>query len=273
MMNEEDNIPLLITSVRSQITDTPVALVAADNNSTDRSVAHVKEMGGNVVHAPKQGIGPARQKALEYIQRHTTVPERTILIQTDADCVMDRLDYISSVATAFQDNPAVMVGVGPGTYAVPFEDGSTIELASARDYAQLLGTTGMAGYIKALGKDPRDYLLEEPYRYLIGPNTTYRMSLFRDYPIHYPDDQRWESLDISIRTQRHIGGSSIQYVDGQRMRISSRAITAEEPYLTQDRLQDIRDRGFVEVFTEGKTVVDPLTTVAMVLSELGPMNR
>ncbi len=266
--NEESYITALINSLKGQDTVNPLALIVADNNSTDETAGIVSHMGGNVVHASKQGVGPARQHAVESVIASIQHPEHCVLIQTDADCIADR-NYVHSVVKAFLENPNMQIGIGPSVYTIPLADGSNEVLESGKRHGELLGTKGLRGYFEALGRDAKDYLIEPPFRYLVGPNTTFRASVFTNSELHYPSDRRWETLDMSIRYQQlNPSKLTIQYVDGQRMHVSPRAIVGEAPFLTDERIDAIRQAGYVAMHKSDGTDETPYQTAARVIHEI-----
>lgn len=266
--NEEECLPDLILSLKSQTTDTPIVLLVGDNNSTDETSPTVHAHGGNTLHAAKPGVGATRQAILERILADMTNPEQTIIIQTDADCQLDS-DYVHSAEEAFRMDPRVQVGVGPSTYKIPTSSHGTIEIDSGRGYGELLGTSGLRGYFEKLHRAPSDYLIEPPYRYLVGPNTTFRASLFLDSDIRYPTDGRWETLDLSIKIQQRTpSATSIAYIDGQSMQVSARAILGGNPFLTNERLQQLRAQGFVNMFKHEGVTNTPFDTMKAIIREI-----
>jgi glycosyltransferase involved in cell wall biosynthesis len=266
--NEEAYIGSLINSLKGQQTTSPLAVIVADNNSNDGTVRRVRQLECNVISAPKQGVGPARQRAIDCALAHARQYKLSLFVQTDADCVADPR-YIHSVVAAFSAHPDMQIGIGPSIYSIPCEDGSTVVLDSGRQYGEFLGTKGLRSYFEAFGRDVGDYLLKPPFRYLVGPNTAFRASVFTDTALRYPDDGRWETLDFSIRfQQRYASDRTIQYVDGQRMQVSPRAILGNAPYLTADRLKVIRTAGYVAMFRQEGTDETPFETAARIIQEI-----
>ena len=269
-LNEEATIPKLIDSITAQTCEVPVALVVADDGSTDATADIVKDMGGIVTGTDNpRGVGPARQRAVDWaIACMETDPERTLLIQTDADCLLSP-GYIGAVVKAFHENPAIQVSVGPSVYTMPLHTGESITLATAKQYGNLLGTTGLRGYFTAANRDVEDYLLEPPFRYLVGVNTVLRASLFTNHTICYPSDKRWETLDLSIRLQQQLPSSkSIHYIKGQHMQVSPRAILGGESVLTPERIADIREAGYVGMYKNSGVDCSPYDTARTIIHEL-----
>jgi hypothetical protein len=268
-LNEEESISDLIRSLRDQVSDTPLALVVADNNSTDGTAHLTRAEGGNVIPAARPGVGPARQCAIDHaLMMSPTDFDHTILLQTDADCIVAP-GCVQSAVDAFAAKPDMRVGVGPSIYVMPHEDGSVVRLSSGKDYGRLLGTKGIRAYFESLGRNAADYLIDEPFRYLIGPNTSFRASVLTETDLRYPDDGRWETLDLSIRLQRRFpSSSSIQYVQGQKVHVSSRAILGDRPYLTAERLTEIRQAGYVGMYRSEGVAITPEDTVRRVIREL-----
>ncbi|MGE5309843.1 MAG: glycosyltransferase family A protein [Sphaerimonospora mesophila] len=266
-LNEEETIGSLIESFQHQNVPYPVILLVGDNNSTDRTNEIVRDSGSNVLMVAKPGIGVVRQALLERIQKEAMDPNQTIIVQTDADCVASP-DYITSVVQEFQRDPSIQVGVGPSIYSVPMENGETISISSGREYGELLGTSGLTACFRALNREPQDYLIQPPFRHLVGPNTTFRASLFLDSDIRYPVDGKWEMVDLSVKIQQCIGGPAISYINGQSMDVSPRAILGNNTRLTDTRLQELRSQGYVDVFKTGGASHSPLATIAMTLEEI-----
>ncbi|HSX36334.1 MAG TPA: glycosyltransferase family A protein [Patescibacteria group bacterium] len=265
-LNEEANLTSLIASFQRQDADVPIAVVVGDNNSVDGTTAVTQKLGGNVVAAPVPGIGPTRQAVVDFIIDHCeTDLACAVIAQTDADCEAEA-GYARAVSSAFAEYPNVMVGVGPSVYEIKTEGGTLLRLSDAKGYGDLLGTTGLRGYFDLAERDIADYLLEPPYRYLAGPNTAYRASLFRDHDIRYPSGREWESICVSVQVQRRLpSATAIRYIPGQVMNVSPRAIVgAERGVLTQERLGAIRATGHVGVFS-GEGSIAPLDTTLSVI--------
>lgn len=267
--NEAEEVPALVDSLRAQVVDAPVKLVVADNNSTDNTSEVVQARGGNVLVATKQGAGAARQVALDGTLGDTPVrPERTVFVETDADSI-PRDGYLASVLQSFRQNRNMLVGVGPSEYTIPTESGEELHLVGGRAYGELLGTQSMRGYFETFGRQAQDYLLDSPYRYLVGPNTTFRGSLFTEHGLDYRTDGRWEVLDLGVRVQRAVPSSqAIRYVPGQHMDVSPRAILGESSVLTADRLNEIRALGYVGMFKKDGNGHNPFTTMKAVLADI-----
>jgi len=267
-LNEENDIGKLIDSFKIQETDSPIVLLVGDNNSTDQTPRIVQEHGGNVLLVTQPGVGAVRQATLEHVLRDVPDPEKAIIVQTDADCEA-MPGYLASVIKEFQRDTAIQVGIGPSVYSIPVENGEVLEIASGREYGELLGTSGLRAYFEALNRNPQDYLIEPPFRYLVGPNTAFRASLFLDTEIHYPTDGKWETLDLSIKVQQRIpSATSIYYINGQRMQVSPRAILNGDPYLTDTRLEELHSIGYVGMFKGDGVNRTPLDTVSEVVHEI-----
>jgi hypothetical protein len=279
-LNEEKHVIELIDSFRAHPSEVPVAVLVADNNSTDGTAQAVKSRGGNVVPAPKPGIGPACQVAVDHIMARTVYDlKQTLIVRTDADCAAHP-GYADAVAQAFEQDPDMLVGVGPSVYDVPQEDGTIVTIDKGQAYGDMFGTQGLRGYFAIADRDPDDYLLPGGrHRYLAGPNTTFRASLFQESNICFPNDRRWEMVDLAVKIQTAYSPSCIVRVEDQRMSVSSRAILGENPYLTSQRVEEIRRKGYVPVFS-GSGGQTPYSTMRLVIDDidrktygLGPEER
>ncbi len=266
--NEANNLPDMIGSFVSQIVDAPVSLLVADNNSSDNTVAVSRRLGAHVVDAPIPGVGAARERVKDYALEHILDPDHAIIVQTDADCHAED-GYLNAVVGAFRSDPAIQVGIGPSIYDIPLANGKTMRLDSGRSYGDFLGTTGLRGYFDLLGKDPAEYMLEPPYIYLIGPNTTYRASVFTENNLGYPTDGRWETLDLSVRLQGVIPSSTaIRKINGQRMNVSTRSILGGAEHLTDERLSYIRSVGHVSMYCSSGMAYGPVDSLKATIHDL-----
>lgn len=273
--NEEETIGLLIDSIKNQQTNVPVAVIVVDNNSKDKTKEVAEYLGAYVITEVRQGVGFARQAGLDVALSVRDIdPQKTLIIQTDADCVLDP-NYVEASVVAFKSNPSTMIGTGPSIYNMEGPDGETVSITNGRDYKELLGTMGISDIFKLLNINPTQYLLSPPYKYLIGPNTVYRSSFFRENSwLRYESDGRWETLDLSIRIQNKWSSKEIiQHVEGQRVLVSPRSILNHHPKLTRTRLNEIRSLGYVEMYHKQGVKMTPIESVARTLNDLSPIEN
>lgn len=78
--NEEHNILSCLASLSEQVTPFPLRIVVSNNNSTDRTQVLLDKCGAFSVFQPKQGIGYAREAAMD-------VARGKYFLCTDADCM------------------------------------------------------------------------------------------------------------------------------------------------------------------------------------------
>lgn len=270
VLNEKDNIPTLVDSIRRQQTKHPVSVIIVDNGSTDGSPEIAKRLGANVTYQPIRGIGPGRQKGIEYLSTDLWVPSSNALVfQTDADCVATNDNLVEEVANKYLVDQNIMASVGPTNYDVPLEDGNVVNINTGREFGNMFGTKGLRQYFEECGRKVEDYLLSAPHYYMIGPNSVYRKSVFSELGIRYPMDNSWESIDISIRLQILIDSSrQIKYIPEQNMTASSRGILKGNEVLTDERKQEINKQQFIEPFKTGNNFLSPEETVARILDKI-----
>lgn len=266
--NEAEDIGVLIDSVKGQKTDAPVALVVADNNSTDNTAEIVKRAGGNVVPAPVQGIAAARQAALDSILFNSCAGlKSTVIIQTDSDCELAP-GYIDAVNEVFSTDPDAYVGVGPSIFDVPLEGGGVLRIQNGKEYAAIARTRNLRDYFAACGRDINDYLLRPPYYLFPGANTVYRAALFPMAGMWYQQDGRWEQHDLSIQFQRAFRSfDRVRRIPGQTVHASPRTILGDGPVLTEARRQELQKNG-IGVFKAGGVIGSPLGTVRQTIRDI-----
>jgi hypothetical protein len=78
--NEEVNMLPTISSLADSHTTTPIEIIVANNNSTDRTQEVLDKLHIRNVMQPIQGCGPARQMALEHVRGK-------YVLSADADCI------------------------------------------------------------------------------------------------------------------------------------------------------------------------------------------
>ena len=81
--NEQDNILSCLASLSEQETPFPIRIVVSNNNSTDQTQYLLDKCGAFSVFQPKQGIGYAREAAMD-------VARGKYFLCTDADCMYPR---------------------------------------------------------------------------------------------------------------------------------------------------------------------------------------
>lgn len=266
--NEADSIEVLINSF-DQRSNAHIEMVVVDNNSTDDTALKAARAGAQVIRCAERGVGSARKAGLEYVLGNLILdrPEHTLIVQTDADCIADN-GYLEAIEKTFEAETCCKVSVGPSVYEVPMEDGSLVELASGREYGAFLGTVGLRGYFEKFGRRPQEYMLGDSWRYLVGPNTVFRASLFDEHALTYPTDGRWETLDLSVALHQAVTSESILHIPGQVMQVSSRAIVGpDNSYLTAERLANIRLNGYVGVYKKEGVSMSPFETIAKIIAE------
>jgi glycosyltransferase involved in cell wall biosynthesis len=268
-LNEEEALPKLIKSIREQISEFPICVVVSDNGSTDKTREVALSEGANVVSCSIPGIGPARNTAIDFCIRNTpTSHDRTLIIQTDADCILEDKFFIQKVAECFKANQDILVSTGVTNYQLNLEDGQQIKVSGGRQFASFFGTKGLREYFELCDKDIQEYLISHPYRYLIGPNTVFRASIFNSPTIRFPDDKSWESLVISIRIQQFF--SSIKHItslENQRVISSSRAILNGSSSFTAQRSEELQELGYIPPMKAPDTT-SPFQTVRSLIRKI-----
>ena len=270
-LNEEDNIPLLAESLRFQRTTSPVVLVISDNGSTDKTTEVALSSQANVEHCPIKGTSAARAYGLSYVLRMLPYKLEQILIyQSDADCMLEHTDSIEDIYCVYQEDRNVYASIGPTNYYLPMSDGSVLKVSGGKQYGQLFGTKSLVEYIEASGRRSEDYLLAPPYRYMIGPNTVYRASVFNYPSIAYPTSKRWwETSIMSIRLQQHfVSEVNIKYIKKQVVKTSNRQFLVDGQFtLTPERQAEIKRHGYVPT-SKALDQISPAQTVNSVLADI-----
>jgi len=256
--NEQDTLPMLLDSLKNQEINVPVSVIVANNNSTDNTIEICKEHGTNVVDCKIQGIGAARNAAIDYMLSNAPYDlNKTVAVQLDADCELGDNGYLKSVLQAFINNPNAMLGIGKTIYTVRGKNGERI-IDNGYDFKQYFNTLKTEQLFNLLNRDATDYLLPSTsYKYFVGGNTTYRASLFKNKDIRFLDDKSWEMIILGVRFYQNYTNENVIRIENQVVRTSSRAYEGLP-------LEKVREKKYVPPF-KSKNSLSPLKTLQKII--------
>lgn len=158
--NEEKHLPVLLKQLQNQDFNGKYEIIVVDNNSTDKTFQIAKSFNTRVVKESRQGITYARYRGL-------LSAKGEIIVQTDADCLVDK-NWLSQITKPFFKDDDVIL-----THGVSYPSKIEIGIRSHIYYSIILflkfllqKTTLMcSGYNLAYKKDialkimkERDYL-------------------------------------------------------------------------------------------------------------------
>ncbi len=267
-LNEEENISDLLNSIKNQKTDYPVVVIVSDNASTDRTSEISKSEGANVYVENKRGVGPARQRGLCVIKSIPFIDQnRVVVIQTDSDCILANENYIQSICEIYERDANMMASVGPTHYPIKTTPDTRKLLTGGNEFRAYFGSLSLKELFAKNGRDVSDYLLTEPYRVLIGTNSTFRLSAFDKYNLSYPQDKSWETIGISISLQQNITSDRIVYLNNQEVTTSSRSYVNKDGITTQNLLKKIKSQKYIKPYKSPDSI-PPLKTVKAILESI-----
>ena len=225
--NEEKSLPLLLDSIQRQVVDDPVTVIVSDNGSSDSTLPISIERGANVVCSGVPGCCPTRRAGLDYLMRTELFsrPQDTIIIQIDADSELLGEGFLASVSKHYKDNPDCLISVGPSEYII----GTSI-IDTGKAYRKFFGKPTLGERLMALGYDPEGIFGkgEKHPKLLIGGNTVYRGTIFRNRKNLYPNKNIWEAYYMSIALQQDVPPSRITFLPEQRVRQSTRGVVLKD---------------------------------------------
>ena len=265
-LNEEPTLQSFFDSLKGQHTNYPFAVVVADNGSTDKTAALAAYHGANVVDCPEPGVTLARQAGLNYVLNAARSSlDHTVVVQVDVDESLD-VGYIQAIGDAFFGDQNLMASSGPTIY--PIRDGQEVRLVqTGREFRDAFATIGLKELFAACGRDVDGYLIGPRHRMLVAGNTAYRATLFSEYHLTYPETHLWESVAMSISVQQAIGSAAMTFIPGQRLMTSPRSYEDTTGTTTHDKLERIRQLGYIPPFKAPETT-SPMVTVARLIDAI-----
>lgn len=236
-VNEERTLPVLLQSITAQVIAGPVRIIVADNNSTDGTAVVARELGCNVVSAPIPGCSPARGAALEALYKGTNGEDfEHIVVQTDADCRIvgsTGTDYFQRVIEFFRSRADIVATAGPVQYVSP--DGGVVR--GKQGFIEKYGVDMSVDQLfKFCGLEWQDVIhgSKKP-RYLVGPNTCYRLEALKVMGFQFPNANVWDSVASSILLQHYYPTNRVCVNPAQIVTTGSDAKTVRldggKPYL------------------------------------------
>lgn len=264
-LNEENYIGSFLESIRIQKTDYPVFVVISDNKSIDKTCDIAEKLGANVIETITQGVGPARQRGIDFVKSmYPQNHEKVIIIQSDADSCLANENYIQKVCQVYEKNPSIEASVGPTQYYISRADNVQETISGGREFKACFGTLSLKELFEECGRDISDYLTSPPYRLFAGSNSTYRLSVFDKNLVAYPQDKSWESVILSIRLQQHINPSQIAFIDEQVISTSNRSYIEKSGITTDAILNEIKKKRYITPFKSPDSS-SPLDTLKSLL--------
>jgi len=264
-LNEENYIGSFLESIKIQKTDYPVFVVISDNKSIDKTCDIAEKLGANVIETITQGIGPARQRGINFVKSmYPQNHEKVIIIQSDTDSCLVNENYVQKVCQVYEKDPSIEASVGPTQYHISRADNIQETISGGREFKACFGTLSLKELFEECGRDISDYLTSPPYRLFAGANSTYRLSVFDKNLVAYPQDKSWESVILSIRLQQHINPSQIAFIDEQAISTSNRSYIEESGITTDAILNEIKKKRYITPFKSPDSL-SPLDTLKSLL--------
>jgi glycosyltransferase involved in cell wall biosynthesis len=240
----------------------------ADNNSEDRTREIAREMGANVVIEPVRGIGPARQNGLDALKKISGVSHTNIiLIQTDTDSALLHRNYIQKVCESYENQPELAATVGATHFPVNTRRKSPTMIRGGKQFKDTFNTLSFSELFSECGRDIHHYLLDPPFRMLIGANATYRLSELEALDIEYPKDTRWESVVVSVLLQMKMSSKRIGFIPEQEIVTSPRAYSNNRGIATKKKLEEIQSKRYIAPF-KSENSVSPLETLRDLIEQI-----
>ena len=188
--------------------------------------------------------------------------DQIVVVQVDVDEVLD-VGYIQAVGDAFFGDQTLMVSSGPTIY--PIRDGHEVRLVqTGREFRDAFSTMGLKELFAACGRDVDDYPIGPRHRMLVSGNTAYRAALFSEHHLVYPQAHLLESVAMSITVQKAIGSAAMAFIPGQRLMTSSRSYEDTTGVTPADKLERIRQLGYIPPFKAPETTSPMLTVAEMI---------
>lgn len=277
--NEAVEITGFLRSLKEHPLEHPiVAIIIADNNSTDETIDLAFAEEANVVHSVIPGVGPTRQVAFDHVRDHRVLPDhQSLVMTTDSDVrVSPALTDIIVNSFADPNNEHKTVANGQVYYRVQLsralfegvmseeelalldsyrdpDDPNAIVIRDFTSYKLLTGSKTFRECFAALGYDLDHFILGDTCHMLPGPFSVERLSVPVDY--EYPRGKHWEQHDKALRfaTELDFAIHGMTIGDGMHdayVEASPRAIVGAERY-TPGQISEYVPERFIELRQNG----------------------